>query len=212
MTEETATLQARLRHGARNIHSIGPVPAAALLDEAAAWLERAEDWAAQLPRYRIAAATTAATVAEVDKLAGAIRESTTAATVAGSAQQQLGKDVAATRAKQLEATEAVRAAKTALETHNATVVASDEATRTHIAQWSQFLADNPAYEKVLWRYLPHVVGFDAPAISEERKDVEQALSLLDELRNTAIPVARLREEMLKPAQRYLKARLVALSS
>ena len=78
--------------------------------------------------------------------------------------QQLGEDVAATRAKQLEATEAVRAAKTALETHNAT----------------------------------------------EREDVSRALDLLDELRNTAIPVARLREEMLKPAREYLKARLVAL--
>lgn len=44
----------------------------------------------------------------------------------------------------------------------------------------------------------------------EREIVEQALSLLDELRNTAIPVARLREEMLKPAREYLKARLVVL--
>lgn len=44
----------------------------------------------------------------------------------------------------------------------------------------------------------------------ERELVEQALGLLDELRNTAIPVARLREEMLKPAREYLKARLVVL--
>ena len=44
----------------------------------------------------------------------------------------------------------------------------------------------------------------------EREDVARALALLDELRNTAIPVARLREEMLKPARKYLKTRLVAL--
>ena len=79
MTEE---LQARLRHGARNIHSIGPVSAATLLDEAAAWIE---------------ATTAALGHAEV---AGAIRESTTA--------QQFAR----TRVGQLEATEAVRAAKT----------------------------------------------------------------------------------------------------
>lgn len=84
-------------------------------------------------------ATTAAAVAEVDKLSGAIRESTTAATVAGSAQQQLGKDVAATRAKQIEATEAVRAAKTALETHNATVAAFG-ANSTQAAQSAAKLA------------------------------------------------------------------------
>ena len=44
-------------------------------------------------------ATTAAAVAEVGKLNAEIREATTAATVAGSAQQQLGKDVALTAAK-----------------------------------------------------------------------------------------------------------------
>ena len=86
MTEE---LQARLRHGARNIHSIGPVSAATLLDEAAAWIE----------------ATTAAARASWElghaEVAGAIRESTTA-------QQQFAR----TRVGQLAATEAVRAAKT----------------------------------------------------------------------------------------------------
>ena len=84
-------------------------------------------------------ATTAAAVAEVDRLSGAIRESTTAATVAGSAQAQLGKDVAATRAKQIEATEAVRAAKLALETHNATIAAFG-ASSTQAAQSAAKLA------------------------------------------------------------------------
>lgn len=92
MTEETAPLQARLRYGARNIHSIGPDHAAGLLQAAAELIDA-----------------------------------------------------------QLEALEAT-----------------------------------------------------------EREDVSRALDLLDELRNTAIPVARLREEMLKPAREYLKARLVAL--
>ena len=68
-------------------------------------------------------ATTAAAVSEVQNLTASVREQTTAATVAGSAQEQLGKDVAATRIKQLEATEAVRAAKAALDTHNQTVAA-----------------------------------------------------------------------------------------
>lgn len=68
-------------------------------------------------------ATTAAAVSEVSNLSVAIRENTTAATVAGSAQEQLGKDVALTRQRQLEATEAVRAAKQALDTHNQTVAA-----------------------------------------------------------------------------------------
>ncbi len=68
-------------------------------------------------------ATTAAAVGEVSNLTASMREQTTAATVAGSAQEQLGKDVAATRVKQLEATEAVRAAKAALDTHNQTLAA-----------------------------------------------------------------------------------------
>ena len=68
-------------------------------------------------------ATTAAAVAEVGKLNAEIRESTTAATVAGSAQQQLGKDVALTAAKVRDSKEAVAGAKLALETHNATVAA-----------------------------------------------------------------------------------------
>ncbi len=68
-------------------------------------------------------ANTAAAVTEVSKLSEAMRGATTAATVAGSAQEQLGKDVAVTKARQAEATEAVRAAKQALETHTATVAA-----------------------------------------------------------------------------------------
>lgn len=68
-------------------------------------------------------ATTAAAVSEVNKLSGAIRESTTAATVAGNAQEQLGKDVAVTRARQIEATEAVRRAKEAQAEHTLVVQA-----------------------------------------------------------------------------------------
>lgn len=68
-------------------------------------------------------AKTDAAVTEVRKFNTEIRDATTAATVAGSAQQQLGKDVAVTAQKQREAAEAVRAAKQALETHNATVAA-----------------------------------------------------------------------------------------
>lgn len=66
-------------------------------------------------------AKTDAAVTEVRKFNTEIRDATTAATVAGSAQQQLGKDVAVTASKQREAAEAVRAAKQALETHSATV-------------------------------------------------------------------------------------------
>jgi len=84
-------------------------------------------------------ATTAAAVAEVDKLSGAIRESTTAATVAGSAQQQLGKDVALTAAKVRDSKEAVAAAKQALETHDATVKAFG-ANSTQAAQSAAKLA------------------------------------------------------------------------
>lgn len=84
-------------------------------------------------------ATTAAAVAEVDKLAGAIRESTTAASVAGSAQQQLGKDVALTAAKVRDSKEAVAAAKQALETHDATVKAFG-ANSTQAAQSAAKLA------------------------------------------------------------------------
>ena len=84
-------------------------------------------------------ATTAAAVAEVEKLSGAIRESTTAATVAGSAQQQLGKDVALTAAKVRDSKEAVAAAKQALETHDATVKAFG-ANSTQAAQSAAKLA------------------------------------------------------------------------
>lgn len=168
MTEETAPLQARLRYGARNIHSIGPDHAAGLLQAAAALIDAQLEALEEKPGQLLVVDLQNGDVeARTDLLAGlvaALETHTVIATVAGSAQQQLGEDVAATRAKQLEATEAVRAAKTALETHNAT----------------------------------------------EREDVSRALDLLDELRNTAIPVARLREEMLKPAREYLKARLVAL--
>jgi len=62
-------------------------------------------------------ATTASAVTEVNKLSASIREQTTAATVAGNAQEQLGKDVAITRAKQIEAIEAVRRAKDAEREH-----------------------------------------------------------------------------------------------
>lgn len=68
-------------------------------------------------------ASTAAAVGEVGKMNAALRETTTAATVAGSAQQQLGKDVALTSAKVRDSKEAVAGAKQALETHNATVAA-----------------------------------------------------------------------------------------
>ena len=66
-------------------------------------------------------ANTAAAVTEVRKLNDEIRDGTTAATVAGSAQQQLGKDVAVTSARVRDSAEAARSAKQALETHNATV-------------------------------------------------------------------------------------------
>lgn len=68
-------------------------------------------------------ANTAAAVTEVRKLNDEIRDGTTAATVAGSAQQQLGKDVAVTSARVRDSAEAARSAKQALETHNATVSA-----------------------------------------------------------------------------------------
>ena len=84
-------------------------------------------------------ATTAAAVAEVGKLNAEIREATTAATVAGSAQQQLGKDVALTSAKVRESKEAVAGAKQALETHNATVTAFG-ASSTQAAQSAAKLA------------------------------------------------------------------------
>ena len=84
-------------------------------------------------------ATTAAAVAEVGKLNAEIREATTAATVAGSAQQQLGKDVALTSAKVRESKEAVAGAKQALETHNATVAAFG-ASSTQAAQSAAKLA------------------------------------------------------------------------
>ena len=84
-------------------------------------------------------ATTAAAVAEVGKLNAEFREATTAATVAGSAQQQLGKDVALTSAKVRESKEAVAGAKQALETHNATVAAFG-ASSTQAAQSAAKLA------------------------------------------------------------------------
>lgn len=68
-------------------------------------------------------AQTDAAVSEVNKLSASIREQTTAATVAGNAQEQLGKDVAVTRARQIEATEAVRRAKDAQAEHTLVVQA-----------------------------------------------------------------------------------------
>ncbi len=69
------------------------------------------------------AASTAAAVSEVSALSTSIRENATAATVAGSAQQQLGLDVARARAQQIEATAATRGAQQALAEHTATVQA-----------------------------------------------------------------------------------------
>ena len=66
-------------------------------------------------------ATTAAAVAEVDKLSAAVRESTTAARGAGKEQQALGREVNAARAAQIEATEATRKAKDAQQIHTLTV-------------------------------------------------------------------------------------------
>ncbi len=68
-------------------------------------------------------AKTDAAVTEVNKLSASIRDQTTAATVAGNAQEQLGKDVAVTRARQIEATEAVRRAKDAQNEHTLVVQA-----------------------------------------------------------------------------------------
>ena len=74
-------------------------------------------------------AKTDAAVTEVNKLAASIREQTTAATVAGNAQEQLGKDVAVTRARQIEATEAVRRAKDAQAEHTLVVNAFGKESR-----------------------------------------------------------------------------------
>ena len=63
MTEE---LQARLRHGARNIHSIGPVSAATLLDEAAAWIEATTAAARARTRVGQIEATEAVRAAKTD--------------------------------------------------------------------------------------------------------------------------------------------------
>ena len=51
-------------------------------------------------------ATTAAAVAEIDKLSAATREQITAAGGAGKEQQTLGREIKQTRATQIEATEA----------------------------------------------------------------------------------------------------------
>lgn len=66
-------------------------------------------------------ASTAAAVAEVQKLAEAMREETTAADAAGKGQKTLGKEIAATRALQLEATEASRKAGDAAKIHALTL-------------------------------------------------------------------------------------------
>ena len=77
-------------------------------------------------------ATTAAAVAEVDNLSAAVREATTAARDAGKEQASLGREVAATRAAQIIATEATRKARDAQQMHTLTVAkfgaASKEAT------------------------------------------------------------------------------------
>jgi hypothetical protein len=66
-------------------------------------------------------ATTAPAVAEVGKLAAATRDQTTAAAAAGQEQQSLGKEIKATRAAQIEATEATRKAKDEQQLHTLTV-------------------------------------------------------------------------------------------
>lgn len=68
-------------------------------------------------------ATTAAAVAEIDKLSASVREQATAAENAGKGQKGLGRDVAATRAVQIEATEATRRANEATRVHTMTVQA-----------------------------------------------------------------------------------------
>ena len=66
-------------------------------------------------------ANTSGFVSEVDKMTSAVKASTTAATVAGSAQAQLGKDVAVTTARVLEAKEALAAHKAAADLHTRTM-------------------------------------------------------------------------------------------
>lgn len=68
-------------------------------------------------------ARTAAAVAEVDKLAKAIREQTTASDAADKSQKTLGRSVKETRVAQQEAAEAVRRAKEAQSEHNLVVQA-----------------------------------------------------------------------------------------
>ncbi len=68
-------------------------------------------------------ASTAAAVAEVDKLGAALREQTTAADNAGKGQKGLGRDVSQTRAVQIESTEATRKANEATRVHTLTVQA-----------------------------------------------------------------------------------------
>jgi hypothetical protein len=68
-------------------------------------------------------ASTAAAVAEVDKLGAALREQTTAAENAGKGQKGLGREVTQTRAVQIEATEATRKANEATRVHTLTVQA-----------------------------------------------------------------------------------------
>lgn len=68
-------------------------------------------------------ASTAAAVAEVDKLGAALREQTTAAENAGKGQKGLGREVTQTRAVQIEATEATRKASESTRVHTLTVQA-----------------------------------------------------------------------------------------
>lgn len=66
-------------------------------------------------------ATTAAAVAEIDKLSDATRAAADAADAAGRGQKGLGRDIKETRAAQIEATEATRKAKEAQQVHTLTV-------------------------------------------------------------------------------------------
>jgi hypothetical protein len=74
-------------------------------------------------------ATTAAAVTEIDKLSAAVREQTSAAGVAGKEQKALGREVALTRAAQIEAADATRKAKDLLQIHTLTVAKFGAASR-----------------------------------------------------------------------------------
>lgn len=131
-------------------------------------------------------ASTGAAVSQLGKLNAEIRQSTDAADAAGKAQKGLGKEVSETRARQIEATEAIRRAKQAQQEHTQTLQSFGKGSAQARASQDQL----------------------TKATNEAKKASVAAAQALENTAKAATEAAKAEGDKLTPATKRLASQLV----